>query len=39
MSGFLKILEEGRMQPANRPGAEKEQFGQFLTPLEVAAYA
>jgi len=39
MSDFLKLLEEGRTQAANCPRAEKEQFGQFLTPLEVAAYA
>src|SRR6266446_6210849 len=37
MSILLKNLEERRIQAANRPRTEKEQLGQFLTPLEVAA--
>ena len=36
MSVLLKRLEERRVQAANRPRAEKEQLGQFLTPPEVA---
>jgi len=36
MSVILKNLEERRVQAAKRPRAEKEQLGQFLTPLEVA---
>lgn len=33
---LLKTVEQVRAEAANRPREEKEQLGQFLTPLEVA---